>query len=124
MPLSQSAAVAAGWSQVGHGCDPVFGLRFRKSPALAPTMIYDARGQVAGMQWGVNTSTYPTAPCSSIGGPFWHETDPSVISTTVYFSDPSAGLCDSNARPVLPAGSKVSLTRPQPTSPTFIPLNP
>ena len=108
MPLSQDAAVAAGWTRVAAAanaaCDPLFGVRFRKHPALSPTMLYDARGQLAGMQWGVNTTTYPTAPCSSVGAPYWYPTDPSVMSTTVYFSNP-AGLCDPSARPTLPAGS-------------------
>ena len=114
MPLTRDEAVAAGWTEVSNSaeagnistsnCNNLFGIRYRKLPALAPTMLFDALGQLAGMQWGVDSRVYPTYPCSSVGPPFWQETEPNIMSTTVYFSDPE-GLCSTNGRPKLPSGS-------------------
>lgn len=104
MPLTRGKAIADGWDLVGpeDSCDPLYGYRYRKGSALGNTMLYSHRGEAVGMQWGYNSSVYPTYPCSNVGNKYFQETERGIQSVTVYFSDPQT-LCSGGQKP--PAGS-------------------
>jgi len=105
MPLTRKDASASGFLLVDTNsstCDPLYGYRYRQGSALSYTMLYNHRGDIAGMQWGFNTTTYPTFPCSNVGSKYFHQTDDDVVSVTAYFSDPKT-LCE--GAPPLPPQS-------------------
>ena len=112
MPLTVAEAETAGWSRVGGAgatCNPLYGLRYRRTPRLSPTMLYDSLGQVSGIQFAFNTSAgFPVYPGSSVISPPYFPPSASngqeagVWTTTMHFSNP-ARLCGDPA--TLGAGS-------------------
>ena len=72
MPLTQADAETAGWNVAGTSseCNELYGVRYRRSPRVSPTVLYDSRGQIAGIQWGFNTTNgFPLHPQSSVISP-------------------------------------------------------
>lgn len=104
MPLNATGAAADGWEEVGDGCSALYGRRYRRNGRLSPTMLYDHLGQVAGIQFAVDTAILPPYPASSIKAGRWFPESPGsdVYVLTAHFSDP-ATLCAGAA--VLPPGS-------------------
>ena len=78
-------------------------------------MLFDARGQVAGMQhavnngagWGGSPVGFPLWPGSNIQAQFWHKQKGGATedeyAMSNYFADP-AHLCSAELRAALPAG--------------------
>lgn len=107
MPLNTTSAAEEGWEKVGGDdapCSALYGHRYRRGGRLSPTMLFDHLGQVAGIQFAVDTSVLPMYPSSSIKAEQWFEEAPGsdVRVLTAHTSDP-ATLCAGAA--ALPPGS-------------------
>ena len=107
LPPNQTAAVAAGWV-TAHGvqCNAIYGVRFRHPSRPNPTLMFDRRGRLAGLQfevdhtpgWGGSASGYPVWPGSNVKPPYWASEDGShARHITAHFSDPGLMCLDSGA---------------------------
>jgi len=101
LPQSMQEAVLSGeWEEVGSGeCHHQFGHRFQRKGVLIPTMMFDDKGHVAGIQYPVNTETFPLYPDSNLKAYEWAQpTDlpPQFgdYALTTFFMDPDR-ICDS-----------------------------
>jgi len=102
MPQSMDKALESSeWIEVGSGsCHPKFGRRFQRKGVITPTMMYSNTGHIAGMQFGVNTETFPLYPDSNLkAGDSAVPTGlaPSLgdYAVTTYFTDPSK-ICNAS----------------------------
>ena len=108
LPLSKTDAVAAGWVETeGNSCDPLYGVRLRHPARANPTVLFDLREQIAGVQFVVNHTAgfggspvgFPLWPGSNVRGPYFHPSNASgdaLWYLTAHLSDPSI-LCDAAA---------------------------
>jgi len=68
MPQSVDEALKSeDWAEVGSGsCHPKFGRRFQRKGVMTPTLMYDNTGHIAGMQFAIDTETFPLYPDSNL----------------------------------------------------------
>eukprot|EP01006_Ploeotia_vitrea_P046714 TRINITY_DN67056_c5_g5_i2.p1 TRINITY_DN67056_c5_g5~~TRINITY_DN67056_c5_g5_i2.p1 ORF type:complete len:445 (+),score=182.59 TRINITY_DN67056_c5_g5_i2:102-1436(+) len=96
LPLSASQAKAMGWSEINPDgqCDSNYGHVYRYGKRLSPAVLFDHLGQVAGIQFAVDTRIYPLYPGSSLKSPpaFPSKHEKHIWVFTAHFSDPSK-LC-------------------------------
>jgi hypothetical protein len=115
MPLTTTQATQQGWTRIEKdhtACNQLYGFRYRYKNRLSPTMLFNHIGQVAGIQFAIDTTTGPPLyPGSSLKafptGPVFQQSsdvpnEQHVYIFTAHFSDPNT-LC--SAATPLPAGS-------------------
>lgn len=101
MPWTDVEASEQGWQEVGAGCHPSYGHQFQRPSVLTPTLMFDNTGHIAGMQFAVDTKTFPLYPGSNLKmGEGVHSTgldhNHGDAALTVFFMDPSK-ICSANA---------------------------
>jgi len=102
MPQSVDKALESSeWAEVGSGsCHPRFGRRFQRKGVITPTLMYSNTGHIAGMQFAIDTETFPLYPDSNLkAGDSAVPTGlaPSLgdYAVTTYFTDPSK-ICNAS----------------------------
>lgn len=103
----QEAKVSGEWQEVGGGaCHHQFGHRFQRKGIFSPTLMFDNTGHIAGIQFPVNTETFPLYPASNLKGdegvqPTDLPSDLGDYALTTFYMDPDK-VCSSSAEDHIP----------------------
>lgn len=90
LPLSQSAAEKGGWTTDQDGCDPRYGIEMQLEDRIAPILMYNANGNIVGMQINTDVEYFPAYPQSNLQQKYGAvETRPGRWGLVLWFQDPT-----------------------------------